>query len=491
MPRCPLLLLPLVLATPLGAQALPQSVAAIGSGVVTFAYPTRPEVCGDGYVIVMDDPESPAGQLVYAADGSLYTGSWSPLGMTRRCDPGPARVRISVRERRVTAVRPMVGGAATPSSADRDLGTVAAADAVAFLLDVAAVADESVGRHALLAAAIADSSRLAPRLTTMARDKALRPAVREEALRWLGRTALRDGYEAEAERSVQTIAADSGDVIAVRDRAIRLIRGTTASEAFLRSLYSRLSEPALRDRVIRVLGSTPSPTTVAWIEALVLNDNETVALRERALRVLGDEVGDPDRVRAVYGRLRHDALKDRAVRIIGAAGDAASERWLLALAQDSKEPLPARDRAIRLLAEQGNYAQLRELYGRIQESALKDRVIRVTAEAGGNDNLRFLRGIVASGTENSAARDRALRTLAQSGLTTADLAALYDSLADHTLRTRVIALLAERGGDAAFDKLARIAREDADPDLRRQAARRLAQSGDPRAQAFFERTLKN
>ena len=483
-----LLSLAIALSQPLGAQALPQRVAATATGFVTFSYATRPGVCGDGYAIVMDEPE---GQLVYTADGNVFSGNggWGPMNVGRRCETGPARVRLTLRERRVTAIRTTVGG--TANASDRDLGTVTASEAAGYLLDLAATSDEGIARYALLGAAIADSTRIAARLAALGRDKQLRAAVREEALRWMGRTAARETYEAEAERVLQTIVTDSTDVLAVRDRAVRVLRYAPGSEAFLRGAYARLSEPVLRDRVIRVLGAEPSPTTITWLETLALNENETVSLRERALRALGEDGADPARVRALYPRLQHDALKDRAVRIVGAAGDAASERWLLALVQDAKEPLPARDRAVRLLAEQGNYAQLRDMYARTQEGTLKDRIIRVTAEAGGSDNLRFLRGIVAASTESSAARDRALRTLAQSGLTTADLAALYDTLGDRTLRSRLIQLLAERGGDAAFDKLVKIAREDPDSDLRRQAARRLAQSGDPRAQAFFERTLKN
>ena len=488
MRRATVLLLPLALALSrsLGAQALPQRVAATATGFVTFSFATRTGVCGDGYAIVMDDPD---GKLVYTADGNVYTGSWSPMHIERRCDTGPARVRLTLRERRVTAIRTSVGR--TANAADRDLGTVAAPEAAGYLLDLAATSDEGIARDALLGAVIADSTRIAARLAALGRDKRLRAAVREEALRWMGRAAARESYEADAERVLQAIVTDSTDVLAVRDRAIRALRSAPGSEAFLRGAYARLSEPLLRDRVIRVVGAEPSPSTVTWLEALALNGNEAVALRDRALRALGEDGADPARVRALYPRLQHDGLKDRAVRIIGAAGDAASERWLLALAQDANEPLPARHRAVHLLAEQGNYAQLREMYPRTQEDALKDRIIRVTADAGGSDNLRFLRGIVASRTESSAARDRALRALAQSGLTTADLAALYDTLGDRTLRSRLIQLLGERGGDAAFDKLVHIARQDPDGDLRRQAARRLAQSGDPRAQAFFERTLKN
>jgi hypothetical protein len=44
----------------------------------------------------------------------------------------------------------------------------------------------------------------------------------------------------------------------------------------------------------------------------------------------------------------------------------------------------------------------------------------------------------------------------------------------------LINLLAERGDRTARDKLAAIARNDPDQELRRRALKRLAESGDPR-----------
>ena len=483
----PLLLLSTILAAPARAQSLPQRAAAVRNGTALFAYPTRSGVCGNGLAIVVDDPESPDGQLIYSGN-EMHTG-WT-MSLTGGCDSGPASVRLTLRDARVVSLRTMVGGD-EPRTADQDFGRHTGADAAAYLLDVAQEADEEVARHAMFAAMIADSAQIAQRLAGVSRDRSLRPGVRQAALRWLGRTAARDGYAAEATRVMQGIAGDSTDVTAVRDRAIREVGRTAGGDVFLRDLYFKVSEPALRDRTIRVLGEEPTSATLTWIENIALNENETVALRDRALRMVAEAHQDAARVRTLYPRLQHEALKDRAVRLVGAQGDAASERWLLTLAQNAAEPQAVRDRAIRMLAESGNYVQLRDLYGRVQDNALKDRIIRVLGEAGGSDNVRFVRGIVASASESTAARERALKVLAHSGMSGADLAALYDSLADRTLRSRLIQTLAERGGEPAIDKLAKIARDDPDSELRRQATRRLAQSGDPRAQAYFERTLKN
>ena len=489
MARAATLLLSAILAVPAASQSLPQRVAVVKNGTALFSYPTRTGVCGNGLAIVVDDPESPDGQLVYSGD-ETHTGWSTSMTLTGHCDTGPATVRLTLREGRVVALRPTVGGD-EPRAADQDLGRQTGPDAAAYLLDVAQAADEEVARHAMFAAMIADSAQIAPRLAGLSRDRSLRPAVRQAALRWLGRTAARDGYAAEATRVLQGIARDSTDVTAVRDRAIREVGRTAGGDVFLRGLYFQVSEPALRDRTIRVLGEEATSATLTWIENIALNENETVALRDRALRVVAEAHQDPARVRTLYPRLSHEALKDRAVRLVGAQGDAASERWLLALAQNTAEPQAVRDRAIRMLGESGNYAQLRDLYGRVQDYALKDRIIRVVGEAGGSDNMRFVRGIVTSSSESSTARERALKVLANNGMSGADLAALYDSLPDRTLRSRLIQMLAERGGEPAIDKLGKIAREDPDSELRRQATRRLAQSGDPRAQAYFERTLKN
>jgi hypothetical protein len=54
---------------------------------------------------------------------------------------------------------------------------------------------------------------------------------------------------------------------------------------------------------------------------------------------------------------------------------------------------------------------------------------------------------------------------------TADLVALYDAIRDADLRLRVIKLLAERGDRDARTKLADIAANDPDPDLRKRARR--------------------
>ena len=90
--------------------------------------------------------------------------------------------------------------------------------------------------------------------------------------------------------------------------------------------------------------------------------------------------------------------------------------------------------------------------------------------------MAWLAGIVRDSKESSSLRDRAVRSLAEAGAPTAQLVSLYDSVPDHTVRERLVSLLADRGDRAARDKLRAIATDDPDEGLRQRAVRKLAEA---------------
>jgi hypothetical protein len=98
-------------------------------------------------------------------------------------------------------------------------------------------------------------------------------------------------------------------------------------------------------------------------------------------------------------------------------------------------------------------------------------VLRALGEAGGVENVRFVRRVALDGNAHSDLRDRALRVLSEAGVPTTDLVALYDSIHHPDLQDRLIKLLAERGDRDARAKLADIAANDPNPDLRHRAQR--------------------
>jgi HEAT repeat protein len=161
-----------------------------------------------------------------------------------------------------------------------------------------------------------------------------------------------------------------------------------------------------------------------------------------------------------------------------------SAAWVRAIAENANEHHEIRDRAVRTLGEAGYINQLRTMYPRIADEGLRDRIIRVAGEHGSADDRRWIETVAVSEREPYAARDRAVRVLAESGLTTQRMVALYDEVKDYELRERLLRLLGERGDDAAVAKLIDVARNGGDTELRRRSVRILGESDHPRAREF-------
>jgi hypothetical protein len=383
------------------------------------------------------------------------------------------RVRVTVRDHHIVTLWPSVGGTDAASRADVSLGTASTGEAVAWLIDLARSASPETASRALLSAALADSVRISSRIFAIARDRSLPPVNREQGLKWATRVAAREGNDT-IDAGVRIMAADEREDQDVRERAIRVLFHPK-DDAFLRNLYGQVKASALKERIIRELAESDVPENVTWVEHVALDEHEQLGLRDRAVRELGEELHQVDRVRALYPRLSQPELKDRAVRVVGEEGGLSAIPWLETVAENSAEAIDVRDRAIRVLGEQGEMAYLRRIYPHLDITDLKDRVLRSIGEVGGAENLQFLRRVALDQHENGDLRDRALRAVAEAGERSEDLIALYDTIDDQSLRYRLINLMAERGDVTSRDKLARIAQSDPDPDLRERARKRLAQ----------------
>jgi HEAT repeat protein len=229
---------------------------------------------------------------------------------------------------------------------------------------------------------------------------------------------------------------------------------------------------------------------VAWLRARALDDGTPLSLRDRALRVLGDDLGERELLQRLYPAITPVELRERVIRLVGEIGNDASNRWLRSVVENPQERTELRERALRVLAESGSDAYLRETYPRLDDPTLKDRIVRLVAEDGNQEGLAWLQTVTRDESQSTDLRDRALRSWAEAGAATADLVKLYDGIGAHALRQRIIRLLAERGDDAAVDKLIAVARSDADESLRRFAMRRLAETGNPKAKQFMEETVR-
>ncbi len=463
-----LAVLPALLSRPAAAQTLTGRIAALRDGSATLTYAARPDVCGDGHNIILRGLEQRGEIVIYTDEGDILTSNGT--AQLPVCATGPVRLRFVIQDRRVGMIWPSIGGA---PRADVNLGIVATADVVDWLIGVARTASEKTASRALLAAAIADSVRVSTRIFAIARDRSLPDANREQGLKWAARLAPRESNDT-IDQGVRAIASDESDVPDVRERAIRVVVHPD-DDAFLRQLYARVTLRQLKERIIRELGDSHSNANADFIMGVARSEREPEELRDRAIRIIGEDMSDVDRLRALYRSLSNPDLKDRVVRTAAEEGSQASLQWVETIAENANEPTDVRDRAIRGLSEQGQTAYLRRVYARLNNTDLKDRVLRSLGEAGGAENQALLRRVSFDPNENPDLRDRALRTLDESGIRSEELARMYDSIADRDLRDRLIRLMAERGDAASIDKLRKIVASDPDADLRERARRKLAE----------------
>jgi hypothetical protein len=166
------------------AQTLGERVARVADGTAHLSYATRADVCGDGVgTIGFDDGRR---MMRWSGGGSSGRGEWG----REACEPGPARVALTVEGGRVTRLRLAVGRRALSGSGrETDLGSVPAPAAAAYLLSLAERSDDAVGRQAIVAAVVADGAVVWPELLRMARDSARPRATRREATFWLAEAA--------------------------------------------------------------------------------------------------------------------------------------------------------------------------------------------------------------------------------------------------------------------------------------------------------------
>jgi hypothetical protein len=276
----------------------------------------------------------------------------------------------------------------------------------------------------------------------------------------------------------------------VRERAVRALGEFARGDAELRGIYSRLDQSALRERAMRILADVGGNENTTFIRRVAEDAAEQVDVRERAVRVLGEELGRLDIVRELYEQLNSRTLRERAVRAVADHLTSESAQWIRGIAENQNEDPDIRDRAIRTLGEGGYVAEVRALYPRLEDSSLKERVLRVTADHGSADDLRWIEQVALDERETYELRDRAVRLIDDEGAQTARLISLYDQIQTRELKDRLLRLIAERQDDASIEMLIKVARNTGtDADLRRRALRLLAESNDARALDFLRTTV--
>jgi hypothetical protein len=179
-----------------------------------------------------------------------------------------------------------------------------------------------------------------------------------------------------------------------------------------------------------------------------INEKADSAAREARMKETGQYL------REVFPKLPSEALKRNVIGSVSSYGGVENAQWLLKVAMDAKEPIEIRRLAIQSVA----------------------RIPAVRPKA--NDRNAFVgypygmpAGALAIGID--------------------ELVKAYDKFEDRQLKNTLVDILVNRTEEAAFEKLASIAKNDKDTQVRQTVIRHLSNSKDPRAAKALGDVINN
>ena len=238
----------LMVASPaVSAQSIAARVGAVENGAVRMSFTAREGVCGGGRNIMT----------------TRSTEHWESA-----CDPGPVRVVLEVRQRDIVDVDTYVGGQWRVGASDvTDLGTVPATQAADFLLGLAERIDGRAAKEAILAATLADSAVVWPRLLDIAQDPRRPRRVRKSAVFWVAQAAADAAVS-----GLEALVEDEDGEIEVRESAIFALSQLKNDEGVpvLIRVVKTNRDPRLTKKAIFWLGQSHDPRAIALLEELLL-----------------------------------------------------------------------------------------------------------------------------------------------------------------------------------------------------------------------------
>lgn len=411
----------------LAQSTLAQRVGSAPDGVVHVQFAGRSGTCGNGRDMI-------------GFRNALFMDSFQSIGKwdAPDCRPGPVRVALNVAGGKVTKVKTSVGGS-WPSTRERvtDLGTITSSEAATYFFGLVPQIERTSGgrdkSRFLLPAVLADDPIALPRLISLARDDARLQETRRQAIQWIG------------------LLGDARVVPVLADFA----RGGGAA-------------PAGED--IDVDDEAPGKKGLA-----------TTAMA--ALSTLGDGAGVPALID--LARTGTSGTRGAAVFWLGQTGDRRAFAALHGVIENPKEDERIRSQAIFSLSHGGNtpdleYAYLRSIFPRLTSRKMRESILMGMAEDESGGSAWLIERARDTG-EQLETRKTALFWAGQKEATpTKDLAAVYRTATESSLREHAIFVLSQRKDEAALDELFRIARDDSDKPMRARALFWLGQKDDPR-----------
>ena len=403
---------------PLEAQGgLRNRVEGGGDARVQFRYPARADVCGTG-------PAIQVGRSTYISTGSTrFNGVDQPL-----CRQGPVVVRVTRAGGAVVGVDVEIAPETTPDGIT-DLGAVSGSAGAEYLLDLAARAEGSPGREAILPAVLADSAVVWPGLLALSRNRDLARSVRSNAMGWLWRELDRLGPEDSRKISTAlvTLAGDLDETLPIRQQAVSVLARSDRADLTALTRMAGGNDTWLRQAAIQALSNSGDPRAREFLRSALVDPALPEPLRATVIRGIGHEYATP---------------KDIEL--------------------------------------------LRSRFPSLGSSQAKQSVLSVLGEQGGSANLLWLLGVAVDEQISPDLRAQAIEAAYHAGATTAQLGKLYEQAPDRRGKEASIDAMMRRGDREAVDRLIQIARMETDPAVRRALISRLGRLEDERVKNLLK-----
>lgn len=360
---------------PTSAQTLERRVSS-ANGDVTFNFPSREEVCGDG-------------RTYMRVDGSMWMGTINDAVRMQPCERGPVRVLL-VRDGSDLLRIESFAGPLSRTEGATDLGAVPATEAVSYLLGVAARAEGRPARDAITPAMLAEGASVTQPLLAIVRDNDRPREVRRSALSWLVRRRDEPGGmpAAEMTRTLTQIARDESEARTVRDQALSSLsrlESAVALEALV-TMSTNANEAWLARRATEVLASSGDPRARQHLRAAAERTDLAEEARAAAIRGIGGGFAtsrDAEFLRGLYPRVSTDRLRDAILTAVASIGGRTSREWILGIARDEDQPIASRRRAVSMAEQLGmSAADLASLYDGIENGEVRAHIISQLASNG-------------------------------------------------------------------------------------------------------------
>jgi HEAT repeat protein len=253
---------------------------------------------------------------------------------------------------------------------------------------------------------------------------------------------------------------------------------------------------SLREKAVFLVSQLRTPETEETLLDVVRNDPSN-NVRRKAVFWLG-QVNTDRAAQALEQMLKSSTsvqLREDAVQALMQQNSPRGQAAVRAIAEDAQAPSELREKAVFWLGQHRsaeNAQYLRGLFDRLASAPerssgdeLRKKILFSLSQMQGQGNDRWLMEVASDSKFSVEIRKQAIFSAGQTGVSTAELSALYSKLTDRELKEQLIWVLSEKRDSAAADRLMSIAKSDPDREVRKKAIFWLGQMNDPRVKQFL------